>query len=392
MDHQQEQIGLLDPTPPAVKPSQNQLKKPGKPKGKKLLFTQILTIYAAVLAGVVVISLGVLWDFLANYERSLPQKVAEQFVADQTISDWGKVFEQSFANDFESEESISKELEKAMDKKQLVCRKTQGEYTDEKPTFTLKNKEHQLVKMTLAKGKKGRYGFDRWKVSDCEFVQSDLFQKIQVSVPASGKVYINDTLLDQTYVTKKDTTYCTEKTYVDQFENPVTWTEYTVGGLLSTPQITVEAGGDFAVEQIQQQDGTTRYNYTLKQEQKDAYKNDAQQFIKSLIYYHMMGEQNFGANVAKALSFTKQGSLAFKNINATRNGVIYNASYPVADYSNIHADSVVVHADNCFSIDVSYEVNAKTSNGAYKSSAKGTYRIYYMPSGNGFEIVSFELV
>ena len=91
-----------------------------------------------------------------------------------------------------------------------------------------------------------------------------------------------------------------------------------------------------------------------------------------------------------ALAHLTPGYQAYKDLQDTYNGVVWNTAYGNIDTSRTTAGDVVIWADNCYSVDVTYDANC-TLNGQQIDYADATMRIYFLRTeGGGYVISNFE--
>ena len=107
-------------------------------------------------------------------------------------------------------------------------------------------------------------------------------------------------------------------------------------------------------------------------------------------FWRMLFCYGVSALLAYALTFLTPGTQAYKDLNDTSIGVVWNPVYNNIDSSNTVASPVVVWADNCCSVDVSYDTTYTLNDGSADHSV-GTMRIYYLKADNGnYYISNFE--
>ena len=95
-----------------------------------------------------------------------------------------------------------------------------------------------------------------------------------------------------------------------------------------------------------------------------------------------------GQSVRRA-RLSHAGTQAYTDLQDTYNGVVWNTAYGNIDVSNTTASGVVIWADNCYSVDVTYDANC-THNGQAIDYADATMRIYFLQTDAGFVISNYE--
>ena len=104
----------------------------------------------------------------------------------------------------------------------------------------------------------------------------------------------------------------------------------------------------------------------------------------------MSGYNGTWGNLYAALAHLTPGYQAYKDLQDTYNGVVWNTAYGNIDTSNTVAGDTVIWSDNCYSVDVTYDANC-TLNGQHIDYADATMRIYFLRTeGGGYVISNFE--
>ena len=206
-----------------------------------------------------------------------------------------------------------------------------------------------------------------------------------VEVAVGSKVFCNGTELGSEYAGEPQNNFSYEP-LKDKLINPVSWTTYTVDGLLIEPELTADgrragcsvtktAEGDFMLCL----DGADAEKYTTR----------AVSFVKAYLTYYMNGYNGTWGNLYAALAYLTPGTQAYTDLQDTYNGVVWNTAYGNIDVSNTTASGVVIWADNCYSVDVTYDANC-THNGQAIDYADATMRIYFLQTDAGFVISNYE--
>ena len=108
----------------------------------------------------------------------------------------------------------------------------------------------------------------------------------------------------------------------------------------------------------------------------------------------MSGGNNVWGNLYNALAYLTPNTRAYKTLFDSEAGVYWNTAYYNIDTSNTTAGGVVIWADNCYSVDVTYSATGTNPfSGKTEDYAKdAVMRIYFLNSGNGFYISDFEII
>ena len=251
------------------------------------------------------------------------------------------------------------------------------DFTAEKPIYVLKDGEETLARVTLS-------GSDvNWSVSDVELLIEGR-EKASVRVASGSRVYCNEVALGADYIVDSSS-YFTYDPLRDSLVNPVTWDTYEVSGLLLAPTLKADPPEGGIVTETAEGD----FLLCLDAETAKPYQTRAVNFVKSYLYYYMSGYNGTWGNLYAALAYLTPGYQAYKDLQDTYNGVVWNTAYANIDTSKTTAGDVVIWADNCYSVDITYDADC-TLNGQAIDYADATMRIYFLRTDAGYIISNFE--
>ena len=251
------------------------------------------------------------------------------------------------------------------------------DYTAERPLYVLKNGDTRLAEIALS-------GSDvNWSVSDVKMLVEG-HEKASVRVASGSRVYCNGVALGKDYVVDSSSYFDYEELR-DKLINPITWDTYEVSGLLLPPELRADPPEGGIVTETKDGD----FLLCLDSDSGKPYQTRAVNFVKSYLYYFMSGYNGTWGNLYAALAYLTPGYPAYKNLQDTYNGVVWNTAYANIDTSRTSAADVVIWADNCYSVDVSYDAKC-TLNGQNIDYEAATLRIYFLKTDAGYIISNFE--
>lgn len=252
------------------------------------------------------------------------------------------------------------------------------DYTDAEPVYVLKNGEETLAKIHLTGSETS------WSVSTVELVLRG-HESASVRVASGSRIYCNGKELGTEYMTDS-VSYFDYEPLRDQLINPVSWDTYSVSGMLLPPELTVDPPANRSVTETAEGD----FLLCLPEAESGQFQTKAVAFVRSYLYYYMRGNDgNIWGNLFSALGHLTPGTQAYKDLRATYDGVYWNTSYANVDTSKTTAGGVVIWADNCYSVDVTYDADC-TLGGQHIDYADATMRIYFLQTDAGFIISHFE--
>ena len=310
------------------------------------------------------------------HERAVyraPQLAFESWLAGADAEYWTQLWYRDRAEDLDGRDRVKEYLSGLFTTAEAF---KSLDYTAEKPVYVLKNGDERLATVTLS-------GSDvNWSVSDVQMLVEGK-EKASVRVASGSRVYCNGVALGEDYVVDSSS-YFTYDPLREQLVNPVTWNTYEVSGLLLKPELKADPPEGGIVTETAQGD----FLLCLDAEAAKPFQTRAVNFVKAYLMYYLNGNNGTWGNLYAALAYLTPGYQAYKDLQDTYNGVVWNSPYSNIDISDTKAGDVVIWADNCCSVDVSYDAKGiqNGQNGGYAASM----RIYFLKVGNGYIISNFE--
>ena len=361
------------------------------PRKKRKWFGFILKIYLLILlVGTVGLQIT-LWVALYRSQRGMereeaykeavrqaPQLAFEKWQSEQTGDYWMELwYAKSPANEMETQERVSEYLEGLFAPGACEAYKD-ASYTAAAPVYLLKSGEQPLARVSLTGSELD------WSVSNVELlVAGD--KTATITVPTSCSVLFNGKPLDDQFKQPADSLLVYEP-IKSQLEGPVSWVTYTVEGLLADPEVTVTPPDRFAT--LQNADGA--YLLTPAEDvDVSKYTENAVNFVRAFLNYYMNGYHDTWTNRSIVLKYLRDDTQAYQDVMDTYDSVSWASYYLSIDTSKTYAGDVIVWANNCFSVDVTYDADC-TMMGEPVDYANATMRIYYRQTDNGYIISHFE--
>lgn len=370
---------------------------------KKNDFRKGLLTYVLVVAVIFLAALIVLWIALARFQknkdaenaaeaeqnaivlqekqhaeavRQAPQRAFEAWLASYTADDWTNLWYEKRPENIDGRDRVRAYMEERFGSSSVQAFRSLN-YTDEAPAYVLKDADEALARVTLS-------GSDvNWTVSNVE-LELEGTKSASVEVAVGSKVFCNGIELGSEYAGETQNNFSYEP-LKDKLINPVSWTTYKVDGLLIDPELTAEPPEGCSVTKTAEGD----FMLCLDGTEAEKYTSRAVSFVKAYLTYYMNGYNGTWGNLYAALAYLTPGTQAYTDLQDTYNGVVWNTAYGNIDVSNTTASGVVIWADNCYSVDVTYDANC-THNGQAIDYADATMRIYFLQTDAGFVISNYE--
>ena len=372
-------------------------------KKKKNSFRKGLLTYVLVVAVIFLAALIVLWVALARFQknkdaenaaeaernaivlqekqhaeavRQAPQRAFEAWLASYTADDWTNLWYEKRPENIDGRDRVRAYMEERFGSSSVQPFRSL-DYTDEAPAYVLRDGDETLARITL-------FGSDvNWTVSNVE-LELEGTKSASVEVAVGSKVFCNGIELGSEYAGETQNNFSYEP-LKDKLVNPVSWTTYKVDGLLIDPELTAEPPEGCSVTKTAEGD----FMLCLDGAEAEKYTTRAVSFVKAYLTYYMNGGNGTWGNLYAALAYLTPGTQAYTDLQDTYNGVVWNTAYGNIDVSDTTASGVVIWADNCYSVDVTYDANC-THNGQAIDYADATMRIYFLQTDAGFVISNYE--
>lgn len=366
-------------------PRKRRRKRKKKKKNKNKL---IMRIYMIVLGVLILGTLIYLWSAMSKYQKTQDEiALEEQRIEDikrapqeyilftlksMSADDWANLYMAGDEDSFDDINTVSNKMNEVFINSEYQTYKS-DDYTSASPSYILKSTENSdLAKIYLK-------GADlNWSIDKANFYLGDL--SITVNVPAGATLYLNEKEVSKDLITSLNDEVLL-KTYENDLVNPIVYDVYEINHLLDTPVVSVS--GDYPV--IETSPGC--YSYVTNDEQSDNFKQRSDKFIRSLVYYYLMGKNNPGGNVGVVYSCIVSGSSAYRLISGSYDGVTWRTPASSTNMETVVNDPIKI-ADNCYYVDVTYKTDTATE---YFSS-EGIYRVYFLNKGNGYGIYHFDIL
>ena len=289
---------------------------------------------------------------------------------------WAEQWLSTHPESFDEPDKVAAYLGELFDPQEIRCWKA-PDYVNSSPRYVIKRDGQDLAFVTLAGS-----GLD-WSVSRIDLLLEGN-QEASLLVPEGYAVFCNGHPLDESYRTQETRFYDME-TYADKMVDPMHWDTYTVSGQFFEPLLTAEAPAGRPTDT----DADGNVFYILPPEEAQPLQKRAENFIYALLYYYMLGNEGTAGNMWNALDHVADGSQAYNLIRDSYIGVIWDASYANATY-DAKAAEVRILASNCVMVDVRY--HAEGTLWEYTNVADGTYRVYFLDVGRGYQIYGLAYV
>ncbi len=357
-------------------------RKKSRSYSKKLLTA--MGIYAGVFILLAAIGLAVFWDFIDAYEHSQIRNVVDEYIGQLEPAHM-----QSYATDLvdsidpavQSEEDALQAIADAVSGRVSYARKM-SECTEDKTVYMLMSGGKNIGKVTLTAQATDSYGFASWQVTEETFDFSFLLgEGATVTVPQDYSVYANGALLNEAYITKRDTQFDLLKDYYADYTLPYMVT-YEVAPILGDIEITIT---DPAGNPVSLEDATNEALVLNNCTDEEIAALDAftEAYLASYARFSTNSEQKLQENYQEILSYIVPGSaLADRMTDAL--GALEWVKNRTTRLSSVTTHHRVRLPDNRYFFDVTYAVTV-TRYGE-DSTITDNVRLILTQTGSGWKV------
>ena len=370
-------------------------------KKKMPLFYRGLIIYVCSFVSLAVFGLVLLWDYISEYETSLPGNAAQKYLSQLQREEVTALFFDALKN---KEDNLGEAAQRAEQITQAVyelgalrCTKRAGEQNSDVPVYTVIAGDTALWKIYFKINKDLKYGFSQWTADRCELLPDTLalfddtppeILDYTITVPYDAVVVIDGKTLDETDIKDARVEYGIfddVKSYMKTVPYKVT---YAFAGTDATPEISVKSADGTELPAVR--DGSHFFcSPPASSALETEHTKKVIAFAKDYIYYVSQGHNNYKENCKKVLGHIIPGSVAAQTIDGSTYAVEWNNTFQISSYDTLEAKNFIRYADNCFYTELVYDVTMTRAGRVQNQS--GTICLFYIEQAGEWKIAGLKL-
>lgn len=214
------------------------------------LYTLLLSIAAAV-------GLRIVWKYATEYEAARPTKVIDEYVAHLSENLWDDSIAETIAampHEVQTDEECA-ECVKTMLESGISYQRQGSSDSGTVIIYNLLCNGNVFGKISLiedeSKAEEIEFGMLPWKLYKEEFDFKGLYTSVEIVVPKSYDVYLNNIKLGSEYIVEEGIRYDVLEDYYDEFADLPTKVKYKFDNVIGTLEPTVkdENGKDFVIDE-----------------------------------------------------------------------------------------------------------------------------------------------
>ena len=319
------------------------------------LFWKIyIGIVGAVLVGFIVVW-SILWSFLSFYEKSRTDYIMNDITASFEDSNESFLAEyiETNVSIFDNEADVADEVSeyiRDLAEGEWTYSKRSGEYSDDRPAYTLKRngKKTDVVVYLKLLDKRGPFNTPKWEIEDINGLACS-GTDYTITVPAGSTVTVNDKELTDDFIsiTQDAEVLSNVSKYI---KTPKTET-YTLKNVHS--DIEVKAVGPVygkLLTLVSDEDNTMEFGF----ESNDALVAEREEEIKKITTNYALYVTN-DAKFSSISSYILQGSYAYEYLSLVSTTNIWIDGHTKPEISNMKVFNYQSYTDDCFSCEVTFD-------------------------------------
>lgn len=215
-----------------------------------------LAVYTLLLCVAAAVGLRIVWEYAEEYEASRPTKVIDEYVANLSQNLWDDSIAATISampHEMQTDEECA-ECVKVMLQNGITYQRQGSADSGTVITYNLLCNGHSFGKISLiedeSKVDEVKFGMLPWKLYDEEFDFNGLYTSVEIVVPQSYSVYLNNNLLGSEYIVEEGIHYDVLEDYYTDFGGLPTKVRYRYDNVIGTLEPTVkdEDGNDVVID------------------------------------------------------------------------------------------------------------------------------------------------
>ena len=209
-----------------------------KSKSGSVVYAVFLILYIILLCAVVYFALGKVWSYAEEYENARPDPVIDGYVEklnENLFDDTVAATIQSMPHPFQTDEEVAAVIQE-MFGSELTYKRTVGGDGNTSINYAIFCEGNAFGRVTLVRDESKindvQFGNLPWKVASEEFDFSDLYSSLELTVPESYSVAVNNRMLGEEFIINRGIRYDVLEAYYEDYPQLPTKVTYHVDHIL----------------------------------------------------------------------------------------------------------------------------------------------------------------
>ena len=228
-----------------------------KKKTGSRIYWICLLVYGIILAVLAVMGLRLVWDYAGEYEAAQAKNVMDAYVDELSRNLWDEGIAETVSampHEVQSDEEVAEHVKEMLKNGISYVRKGTADNGDA-ILYSLRCNGNEFGTVKIVEDQsyadKVKFNMLPWKVASEEFDFSGLYSSVEVVIPRTFSLWLNDIKLGSEFIVEENIRYDVLENYYDEFDNLPSKVRYRFDNVIGTlePVIKDEAGEIFIVDE-----------------------------------------------------------------------------------------------------------------------------------------------
>lgn len=288
-------------------------------KDSKKRFALGMGIYAAVFILLTLIGLIFFWDFIDNYEKSLPSTALENYnkkLTTEYITNASQALINQVDHTLQSEDACKQVIADSL-KNGVTFVKKLKESTDTKFSYNIVSNRQIIGSVVFEKNGDGDNTSSPWEITEEIIDLSHLLNELSFTVPADYTVTVASKTLDSEYVTNDKLPYSIFGELYKLYPTLPYLKVYTVGTILGDAEVSITDGNGQPVTVPEGTDFNTLLP-ACTEAQTAAIKAKAEEFVTLYSAYTTQRNRDLDGNYYRLCNILEPNELLFDQMKRAK--------------------------------------------------------------------------
>ena len=364
-----------------------------KRKRNSIIYGVFLTIYILALASAIIYGLSKVWAYAVEYENAVPEKVVDQYVADLSENLWDDSIADTISempHEMQSDEECAAIVQDMLKNDISYVRMPKASGSDPTIRYKLRCGENDFGIVTLiedeSKKNEIEYGMLPWKVHKEEFDFTGLYSSVEITVPASYSVKLNDNRLGEEYIVEEGIHYDVLDGFYERYPNLPTKVKYKFDNVIGhlTPVVYDENGEETVIDP---EKDDSQYLSQVDDEHLSRFTEFTNEFIVRYKEY-ISGQYDPAYGYNRLLPNMKKGSELDESMLLAQDGLGW-AHAPQMQINSITLNGAIYAGDGTYFLDVTSDIT--TTKNETTTQRVENMRIIVAETGNEIRAVAIDI-
>lgn len=326
-----------------------------KRKRSSRIYWICLCIYGILITAAAVYALSQVWVYAEEYEASRPNNTMDAYISELSENLWGEGIAETIStmpHEVQSDEEVAEHVKALLSNGISYVRK--GGDGDGSVNYSLRcnGNEFGVVKLVEddSNAENLKFGMLPWKVESETFDFNGLYSSVEIVVPRTYEVYLNDVKLGSEFIVEEGIKYDVLEEYYDDFENLPSKVRYKFDNAIGALEFTVkdENGEVYVIDETKDD---SQFINPCTEEEMDRLGEFAAGFVVNYLKY-ISGVTDPMYGYGKLLPYMVEGADLDKRMKNSMDGLSW-AHTSSCNVNSVTLNSALSLGDGFYMCDIS---------------------------------------